>query len=331
MRNQPLVYGAALALGGLMWMGCSDDAEPGCDPDAVCGADASNDGGTDGGLGGDGSSSDAADGSAPLPTCEAGTALSLVTGTVLDNDGNVLPSARAQLCLRLAPNDRLVCLRPDEVDEAGQFEIVIPPDASCVNHAVLRAFSTEDSSYASLFCEVGLEGVELTALTLASPYTLWATAPATSRAPRPAEDTELGTIIVEGDLEIDVRPSALGYGPHAYDVIAASPVDPASEGLCFLPDDVELYGLWAFAPESNVNDELFRVRFPNTEGLNPGTIVQLYILGGLDTTTSRFGGLVPEGEWEPFGRARVDDSGDFLESAQGMPAFTWWGYGPADL
>ena len=51
----------------------------------------------------------------PDPTC-AGTWLAAVRGRLVDDSGGPVANARAQLCVRLSPDDRLVCL--DLIPEA---------------------------------------------------------------------------------------------------------------------------------------------------------------------------------------------------------------------
>jgi hypothetical protein len=311
----------------LPFAACSDDAEPGCDPDLVCGPDGDTDVTTDAGdIGADSDvQGDTAD---PVPpTCEAGTPLMTVSGRVLDEDGNVVPTARGQVCVRTAPENNLICLRPEPVDAEGRFVVQVPSNAGCVETAVMRIFSTDEPAWTPMYCEADVTGWTVDYdLILPETYVLWETREAVSRASRPA-DEERGTVVFEGGLEVDIRPSALALGTDTYDLLRGRALDPATEGLCFLPaDGPEVLGLWGFGPESNVNDELYPIRLPNTAGLPAGTAVDLYVLGGLGTTTTRFGGGVEEGHWERFGVGTVNETGELVVSDQGMPAFTWLGY-----
>jgi hypothetical protein len=320
-----LVFLASSAL--LAFAGCQPDSDSGCESDNNCSPSADADALTETGdaVAETDLQGDVTD---PIPpTCEVGTPLLTVSGRVLDENGNVVPTARGQVCVRTAPENNLICLRPEPVNAEGRFVVQVPSNAGCVASAVMRIFSTDEPSWTPMYCEA--EVSEWTVgydLQLPETYVLWETRAALARAARPADD-ERGTVTFDGGLQVDIRPSALALGVDTYDALRARALDPSSDGLCFLPaEGPEILGLWGFGPESNVNDELFPVRIPNTANLAPSTAIDLYVLGGLGTTTTRFDGGVEEGQWERFGGGTVDETGEFIVSDQGMPAFTWFGY-----
>jgi len=328
-----LSFFALLASGALLSLiGCQPDDDANCEPGESCAADAGADSLAE--TGGDAPETDGqGDASDPNPpSCEVGTPLMTVSGRVLDENGNVVPTARGQVCVRTAPENNLICLRPEAVDAEGRFVVQVPSNAGCVASAVMRIFSTDEPAWTPMYCEAEVSqwavGYDLQ---LPETYVLWETREAIARVDRPADD-ERGTVTFEGGLQVDIRPSALALGTDTYDVLRARALDPSSDGLCFLPaEGPELLGLWGFGPESNVNDELFPIRIPNTANLAPSTAIDLFVLGGLGTTTTRFGGGVEEGRWERFGGGTVDETGEFIVSDQGMPAFTWFGYAASEV
>lgn len=264
--------------------------------------------------GGDGDAGEA------IAECEQVAPTTSVSGRVLDEAGNPLGGAAAQMCVRLEISDRLICLAPALSDDDGRFEVSIPVAAQCASEATMRVLEPQ-ADRATVYCHVALDEAG-GALALEEPYTLVATTPA-SELPEYGDADAERTVIFDGGLEVDVTPAELSGGEDAYAELAAVLVDPAAVDVCFVGDS-GVFALWAFSPESNVDAAPFAARFPNSTGLAPGTGVDLYVLGGLATTAMTREPL-REGEWLRFSTATVSDDGAQIVAERGVPATTWVG------
>jgi hypothetical protein len=256
----------------------------------------------------------------PDPSCEA-TWVASVGGEIVSEDGQPVAGANAQLCVRKGTVDgTLVCLRPVETDDEGVYDIEVPESARCMGAGTIHAYDWSGSR-ASMYCHVDVvadEGV----LSVAEATVLFAAERATSLPPW-GDPSEARTVSFVGGLEVvDLVPDDMGFDfdESRYDQLGAASVDPEADGLCFL--DAPVDALWAFSVEANV-DKSFRVRVPNANGLSPGEEVDLFVLGGIDTTLS-FGTPLPEGEWRKYGAGVVSEDGSWIEGD--LPAMTWFGY-----
>ncbi|MBX7197384.1 MAG: hypothetical protein K1X94_35365 [Sandaracinaceae bacterium] len=253
---------------------------------------------------------------APLPPCEA-HAIDVVAGRVTDLSGSAVPSARPQLCARLHPDARLVCLSPPFTDERGDFRITVPPDVRCMDEAVLRVLVTR-GPYAVTYCPLDLAPSSDGTLSLAAPIELAeiASAPTLPAAGDPASrrEVDLGPVVIE------ISPTEAG-GVAEYMRLGALAIDPARSCV---PEARALAGLVAITPEQSRLELPFRIA---STGLTAGTSVDLFVIGGLDTRLAD-GSTVPEGELATFGRGVVGADGT-IEPAVPLPQLGWLGWSPA--
>jgi len=261
----------------------------------------------------------------PGPESCAASWVATIDGAVVSTSGEPVEGALAQMCVRVGAADgNLVCLRPQATDEAGAFAIDVPASARCMGGGALRVYSP-DQPFATTYCDVEVVPPTGTdTLSLPDPFVVFPTTPA-SDLPAYGNAAALRTVSF-GALAIDLAPDAFGFtfGEAEYGRLAAAAVDPTTPGLCFLDTPVD--ALWAFSPEANA-DKPVDFRLDNAQGYPPGSAVDLWILGGLDTTLAG-GEHVPEAEWVQFGEARVSDDGATIVGE--APALTWLGLRRAD-
>lgn len=244
-----------------------------------------------------------------------------MSGRVIDPSGAPLPEARAQVCLRLAPNDQLICLRPGSATADGRFTVPISEDARCVDEATMRVL-VPSTHRATTYCHAELPpGVADVAVD--APYVLFPTVAAPNLPPVGNDREARDVTFADGLLLRDLVP----YDFFAeYAELAAARVDPASPGLCFLSGSPPLEQLWAFSPEGTISAPGVAVRIPNSTNLPAGTRVRLFVLGGLGCATPG-GDEIAEAEWREFGTGTVDSTGAFIDSdaGSGLTCVTWLG------
>ena len=252
----------------------------------------------------------------PDPACP-GAFITEVRGAVVDEAGSALPGSRAQLCLRTAEGGNLLCLRPEAAGCDGDYQVIMPDANRCVDEITMRVLEPA-ADRATTYCHIDLTDAEGTIDTIAEPFTLYATTPATT-----VPDGD-GTVVFDNGIEVDVTLDALDPTT-AFDfpAIAATEVDPTDSGLCFLEGDTDYERIIGFSPEINVVDGAFPIRIPNTNSHAPGTTFDVYALGGLGTTVD--GDELAESVWEVAGTATVSDDGAFIESDAGLHVFNWIG------
>lgn len=260
----------------------------------------------------------------PDPSCEADWVV-VVNGDVVEEDGTPVAGAKSQLCVRIgSPDGNLICLRPEDSDDNGEFSILAPESARCVGGGSMRVF-VPVSDLATTYCHIDTENDGGT-LDLADDIVLFGT-DAVADLPEYGDPTVPRAVTFPGGLEIaEFVPDDLGFtfGEEAYANLGARRVDPNADGLCFV--DTELDGLWAFRVEAN-SESGFDFRFPNDDGYEAGATVNLFVLGGLETKLDD-GTQVEETVFEQYGTATVSEDGAWVEGR--IPAFTWLGYALAE-
>ncbi|MFC1612150.1 hypothetical protein ACFL6C_14395, partial [Myxococcota bacterium] len=258
----------------------------------------------------------------PRPdTCLVHSWIRTVTGAVVDESGAPLVGAMAQLCVRKAVSEALVCVSPVATDASGSFVVAVPTTAQCMQHAVMRVLMPA-ADRAVAYCPVLLP-TSVCSLVLAEPFILHATTPA-STLPPPGDGTQELTVIFDDGLEIDVTPNRIPFID--YDSLAARRLSPDAAGLCFLEDAGSLEAVYAFSPDGEATGTPFALRIPNATSLPAHTAVDLYVLGGLSYTLGN-GSHVEEGDWVQYGTATVSSDGNTIEG-DGIPFLTWLGYAP---
>ncbi|MBN1946038.1 MAG: hypothetical protein JW797_10200 [Bradymonadales bacterium] len=256
--------------------------------------------------------------------CTAGSCLAYLTGEVEDEEATPIAQAIAQLCVRVAPSGTLRCLMPSTTEEDGSFAILIPEGIHCLEQAVLRVVLPYAQT-TSLYCEIELPqsgGI----LHLAEPLVLYETTPATTM-PTGGEADQVHTVVFADGLEVEVIPERFWAGEEEYTTLASRHFGSEIPEFCFLKDAPALIGLYGFSPEAEVDEPSFAMRIPNHSGLDAGTTVDLYLLGGLNTTLGE-DEVIGEGEWVRYGQGTVNGAGTFIDVPfdPGLPHFLWLGY-----
>jgi hypothetical protein len=251
-----------------------------------------------------------------------------IRGWIVDEVGQPLKGGKAQICVRVFPSNDLLCLLPAESDETGYFSIPVTGDARCLSDAALRSIVPKEE-FAAMYCHANLDGLgDDAVLRIMDPLVLYETRPATDRQMITTED-QPHTVTLMGDLSLTVIPDTL-YKV-SYDTLMGRPVPTDGPGLCFLKDQPQIDGLFAFYPEGDITNASAGLRFPNTASYDPMSEVDLYVLGNLDCSLEGQEEGVEEAEWHKFGKGRVDASGMWIEKEAegGLPCISWLGYGPS--
>jgi len=239
-------------------------------------------------------------------------------GRVVDEAGSGVADARAQMCLRVEPGHRLVCLAPGTTDGAGAFEVVSPLEVRCVSSVVYRVL-LPDAQQATTYCTVSEPLVDAVLELGDAPFVLYATENATTLPPVGDEAMER-TVTFSDGLEIDLAPA--GVTVPKYEQLSARRLDGIES--CVLADAPVFDGVYAFSPEASLFRTSMTVRIPNTAGYAASSEVELHLIGGLGTV------LIDESEveeaaWVQFTTGVVDPTGAFIEG-ESLTALTWLGY-----
>lgn len=256
------------------------------------------------------------------PACP-GTAtwLTRVCGTVLDDNGDARSGAKAQLCVRRAPGNVLVCLIPKSADDIGSFLIDVPDLNRCIEEGTMRFLRPAESNAPS-YCRLEIGGASQT-LHVVQPFTTYATDAPNTIPPRGDPMTER-TIVFRGGLELDLVPSNYFPGSGSYDDLAASMVTLAPTDTCELAGEAPFDGVWAMAEEGDIHGRA-RLRIPNDALLPPNTAVRVFVLGGLGCSLDDVEDL-PEGEWAEIEGSMVSADGTTIDVNPGIPCISWVAY-----
>lgn len=312
----PWVLGALL--GALALAGCDGDGgdDAGADAGAMDAGEAPMDAGEPGcDAGADPFSCEDL---TPDPSCPASWVVGL-TGTVVDEAGAPVQGAFTQACLRLHPDDSLVCLSPPPGGTAadGSFAIVIPESLRCINRAVMRVIAPT-LPFATTYCPI-VFGPDVTPIfDVADPYVMRPVAPAT--VPARGDETMARDVTFPDGVVLTLAPRAIPMSGD-YDELAGGTVD-ASATACFAGGET-FDGAYVFSPESPVTGGA-RVSLPNADGLSPGAQVDLFLLGGLETYLLD-GTMIEEAELGSVGTATVSADGTVIETDPGseLPYLSW--------
>lgn len=256
----------------------------------------------------------------PTGGCEVGHGLDTVRGLLTDDAGTPLVGGKAQVCLRVAGNDQLLCLRPADSGVDGRFVVEIPAESRCVEQAALRAV-LPGQDLATTYCLVELG--RATAVDLGAGFKL----PRTERAaqlPDVGDRDDARWVQLGADVQLEVAPSRLYTGSDdAYPRLAARRMAPSDAPACLQTPAVEFDGMVAFSPEADVSDGGVSLRVRPDPPLPPLTPVALSVLGGLGCTLAD-GTHVPEAEWWDFGTGIVDEDGFIVARGDdALPCLSW--------
>ncbi|MEZ4338374.1 MAG: hypothetical protein R3B82_17265 [Sandaracinaceae bacterium] len=253
----------------------------------------------------------------PDPACPASWVVG-VTGRIETADGAAVENARAQLCVRLYPDDLLTCLPPPVTDAEGRFAIVVDDGARCQNHAAMRAIAP-GMPLATTYCPVDYPAGGGPIFEIPDPYALHPVVDATDLPPVGDESAQRDVTFADG-LVLTLAPVDIPLSGD-YERLAGAPIDPAA-AACF-SGGLVLDGAYGFRPETPV-DAGAAVSIPNTAGLDPGTEVDLYVLGGLETRLLD-GTEVEEGTIGLVGPATVSADGTAIVGGADsrLPYLSW--------
>lgn len=251
---------------------------------------------------------------APRPPC-VGTAVDRVRGRVTDASGAPVERARPQLCARLEPDDRLVCLSPPFSEADGTFTIEVPPEVRCMRSAAMRVLVT-GGPYASTYCPIDVALTTRGTLELTAAFELFEVTRGTLP---PVGDPSTSREVLLGDvLAIDLSPAQVG-GEADYARLGAVRVEPSRSCV---PDARALSGLIAASPEGEI-EAPFHIL---SSGLAEGTRVDLFLIGGLATRLAD-GTEVEEASLVRFGAGSVDAVGAITpEAGVRLPHLGWLGW-----
>lgn len=249
--------------------------------------------------------------------------VSAVRGWVAAPGGAILRGAKAQLCIHPAFS-AFICLLPEEVDADGVYIVDVPAEYRCMDQVAMRVL-LPGSGRATVYCPMdvrdgpGVDIVEPTVLPYATP----------AIDPPPLGDPEEPRPVRFDDgLVLEVTPSAFFSSTfRGYESFGARRIPTDAVGLCGEASSFD--GLYAFYPEGEIEAPGWRISIPNVHDLEPGRVVDLFVLGGLSCKLhDEANTLIPEATWAKFGEAVVSEDGSAIVSTEGsgLPCFTWLGY-----
>ena len=254
---------------------------------------------------------------------------SSVRGFVVAPGGRYLPDVRASLCVDFVDAEGesgYVCLQPVRSNEEGVFTVEPPfqdRDMRCLKRAAMRVFA-QRSGRATVYVDLELEGGPARLIT--EPIVLPRVTPALDLPPEGDPEAPREVRFDDG-LTLEVVPAWLWPVSGGYEDLGARRIPTDAVGLS--AESAAFDGLYAFAPESAVDEAPgFAVSIPNVHDWEPGSTVELFVLGGIDCRLFGHEELVPEGTWAKFGEATVSGDGETIVSNadNGLPCLTWMAY-----
>ncbi len=253
----------------------------------------------------------------PDPSC-MGEWVATIGGRVENLEGMGIDDARAQVCIRNAANS-LTCLRPTATCDGGKWEALVPEFVRCASSLVMHSFVV-DRPYADTYCLSGVAGLG-PRVSLPEPTKLYATTPVVTVPPL-GDATMPRRLDFEGDLQIDIIPEMMFFG---YEDLAAVRLPGDISPLpCFVSGTDNFDALYGFSPSINIGGaEGFAFKI-NATGLSEGTMVDLFVLGGLDCRlTEEVESIVDEAVWENYSTVAVAADGSISGN---LPCFNWFAY-----
>ena len=273
------------------------------------------------------------------PACPCGVVVNTVSGVLQDASGAAIAGGKAQICTRSARDLSSVCLTPVDAAADGTFSVTVPPENNCLYEGVLRALAP-GQNYSTAYCTYEAADMVVNGGTVDlsdTPAVLHATVNATNL---PAEcvgqscmeSTDEFVLVTFADgLEIDVNPSWLFNGAVGLKDLSATYIE-GTDHLCNGDQIPGSPGVWALSPEGDAFQMRYPARIPDKLGLADGTIVNLYIQGGIGHTIQVGDEKreCEEGTWTHFGCASVQGGVITLDESNGIPAIGWLTYTPAN-
>ena len=254
-----------------------------------------------------------------------GQTVRYLTGLVTDETGCPVGCAKAQVCIEVQPSGDFLCLRPENTDSTGRFEVELIGENTCLSKGAMRIFHSTEAM-APMYPHVNLES-DSAHVDFGAAFTLHRTDAPTS-LPTATDNDATYTVEFAGGLELDVTPSKMSAGASKYANLSSIYVAGSdASSLVFADNASSFEGFYGFSPEGDVINGGFPVRIPNTTGLSAGTAVDLYALGGIACNTPA-GEHIPEGELANVGTGSVSDDGAMITFPENvlLPCMTWMGY-----
>ena len=257
------------------------------------------------------------------PTCPAGRNWIRFVEATVESEGDRVAGAKPQMCI--THTNGYICVEPVDTCEDGTWFQELTEDIRCVEKMVMSVSKPGD--FASTFCELSLdeEGV----LRIDEPLEIY---PVSTQPDKPplGDATEARTVELQDGVQLELVPSSLeecfedGFRcDRVYGPLGVRRIGPDEATPCFVDPAEPPDALYAFNVSNDV-DGTVPVRLENQDGLAPGTVVDVFVLGGLFCTLPD-GGEVEEGEWRAFGTATVSADGQFIEGGE-IPCVNWFGY-----
>lgn len=248
------------------------------------------------------------------PAC-TGTWLAAATGRIVDEAGAPIEAGRPQLCLTRSDGSFL-CTEPPASRADGWYVQVVGEENRCVSTIALRAL-LPGSSLATTYCHVDLVA-EAGVYHRDEPIVLYALDAPVVLPPEGDAEMAREVTLADGVVIGGVLPSELfgDYGSIAGRRVTTTP--------CFA-EGADLDGLYALGPEGYPSETGYSVRIPNATGLMEGTVVDLLVLGGLNTRLVG-GDIVEEADLAVFGTGTVIDGVIVGDPSARLPELTWLGY-----
>jgi len=258
-------------------------------------------------------------------TCEESW-VAASTGRVSTDRGEILTGAKVAYCT-YGP-DAAVCLPWVETGDGGWFSLHVDDRYRCMEKVSVRVIPPRDGErrLSDAYCAPTVTRATSGILELTSDLRVYTLAAPTLLPPR-GDALAPRTVRFADGLSLTFAPDDL-VESDLYEALSAGPVeDPARP--CFLPEGLEMDGLYAFGPAMNVS--LFAGRpkiaftLPNARALPEGTRVTLYALGG---TASQLDETRPleEGAFLPIGHGRVASGLVVPDPGSELPVLTVVGY-----
>jgi hypothetical protein len=253
------------------------------------------------------------------------TNVTSVSGSVINESDAAMAGVGVVLCIH-PEGANAKCLDRVKTDPAGAFAISMPSDSACLRSASY-ALKADSRDITPLYCAVDVQAGG--AITTAAPDRLVAV-PVCTRDALGSED-DVHRVTAPDGVWMDVIPSGIFLFDFPYEDLRLRRWNTQDHGLpCFVDASNAPEDLVVFAPEIEVAfdaTDAVHVSFPNDAGLEAGTVVDLFGLGG--AATLRWdGSTVPEGHWDVIGEAQVTPDGSRIETrpGEGLPFATWVGW-----
>ena len=252
--------------------------------------------------------------------------LKRLEGTVLDADGNPIVDLFVQPCTYVA--GEAACHKAKS-NSLGEFVLELDPPRQI--SALHIRFVTD--VFTPLNCHYDLADMpmENNVAVFTEPFVLRAMPEAGVLVPM---EVDVPVELAGDGLSVTVSPDDWlgGVWEDTTVRIMAYPLDLQTP--CFIHGDNMPDGLYAMTPDwlgFQVPGGL-EVKFDNTAGLAPGDQVDLFVVGGLDTSIKPLDGsdhiLVGTGAEYPLGTGTVNEDGSKIVSdpGAGMPGLGWIGW-----